>query len=75
MSKYAVRGGPIIWPADPVAVAIPRASDRCDSGVDLPITARMIPNPVPAIPKPKIISSKWCASGVVARLEIISPPA
>ena len=49
-------GGPIIWPAEPDAVAIDKLICLLSSELALPITARITPNPVPAIPKPTNIS-------------------
>ena len=61
-----VIGGPMTWPAEPAAVVIPKASDLFSGEVDLPTTANIGPNPVPAIPKPIIKFINWCDSAVVA---------
>ena len=47
-----VKGGPIICPAEPAAVVIPRANDLCSGEVVRPTTAKIGPKPVPAIPNP-----------------------
>ena len=49
-------GGPIICPADPEAVAIDKLICLFSSELALPITARITPNPVPAMPNPTNIS-------------------
>ena len=56
-SRISARGAPTTCPADPAAVAIPSASERFSSLAARPTTARMTPNPVPAMPKPTRISS------------------
>ena len=65
-SRFSITGGPMICPREPAEVAIPKARDRFFSEVVLPITARITPNPIPAIPKPIRISRNWWASGVIA---------
>ena len=51
-NKKEASGGPITWPADPAAVVIPSAKDLFPGDVALPTTAKIGPNPLPAIPKP-----------------------
>ena len=65
-SSFSITGGPMICPREPAEVAIPKARDRFFSEVVLPITARITPNPIPAIPKPIRISRNWWANGVTA---------
>ena len=48
--------GPTIWPADPDAVAMARLMALCSGALALPTTAKITPNPVPAIPNPTNIS-------------------
>ena len=48
-------GGPMICPAEPEAVAIAKLIWRFSFELALPITARITPNPVQAIPNPTII--------------------
>ena len=50
--RMLVKGGPIICPAEPAAVVIPRANDLCSGEVVRPTTAKIGPKPVPAIPNP-----------------------
>ena len=56
-SNQLAVGGPTIWPADPAAVAIPNERERFSGLVLLATTAKITPNPVPAIPKPTKTSS------------------
>ena len=51
-NKVEASGGPTTCPADPAAVVIPSAKDLFSGDVDLPTTAKIGPNPLPAIPKP-----------------------
>ena len=50
-------GAPITWPADPAAVAMPSEIERFSAEEARPTTARITPNPVPAMPNPTRISS------------------
>ena len=48
--------GPTICPAEPDAVAIAKLIALCSGALALPTTAKITPNPVPAIPNPTNIS-------------------
>ena len=74
-SKIAANGGPTTCPADPAAVVIPNAKERFSFDEALPTTAKIGPNPLPAIPKPIRTFNNWCASGNVAVLLINIPSA
>ena len=50
--RIAANGGPTTCPADPAAVVIPKARDLFSHDAVLPTTAKIGPNPLPAIPKP-----------------------
>ena len=50
--NHSAVGAPITCPADPAAVAMASAIERFSSDAARPTTARITPNPVPAIPKP-----------------------
>lgn len=55
-SSALATGGPTICPAEPAAVAMPNARERCSAAVARPTTAKITPKPVPATPKPTRIS-------------------
>ena len=49
------------WPpGEPAAVVIPNARDLFSAEAVLPTTAKIGPNPLPAIPKPINIFKNWC---------------
>ena len=50
--RYSATGAPITCPNDPAAEAMPSVIDRFSGDAARPTTARITPNPVPAIPKP-----------------------
>ena len=52
VSSHSAVGAPNTWPADPAAVTIASDMERFSSEADRPTTARITPNPVPAMPKP-----------------------
>ena len=49
-NKIDASGGPTTWPAEPAAVVIPSAKDLFSGDEALPTTAKIGPNPLPAIP-------------------------
>ena len=67
--------GPTIWPAEPDAVAMARLMDLFSGLLALPTTARITPNPVPAIPNPIRTSYSCIASGEVAVVVNTKPAA
>ena len=75
LSKISANGAPTTCPADPAAVAMPSASERCSGAVARPTTASTTPKPVPAMPKPTMISNSCICAGVVASEVSTSPSA
>ena len=70
---YSAMGAPKTWPKDPSTVTMASDMERFSSLDALPTTARMTPNPVPAIPNPTKIDQNWCPSGVTAT-ELMTKP-
>ena len=50
--RIAAKGGPTTCPAEPAAVVMPKERDLFSGEDVLPTTAKIGPNPLPAIPKP-----------------------
>ena len=74
-SRYSASGAPITCPALPTAVVTARLIERFSWLEARPTTARITPNPVPAMPKPTSVSESCMASGVMARLDRTKPAA
>jgi len=73
--RMLVKSGPIICPAEPAAVVIPRAKDLFSGEVVRPTTAKIGPKPVPAILNPMTIFKSWWPEGDEDWLLINNPTA